>query len=385
MPSCVARKGKCRVKYLLRAKGFIVLLSLFLLTGCWDSIEIEKRAVIVSLAIDKGKKGYEVTAQVPSPGQIVGGGGGGGGKGGPGAVQSFTAEGETLRDALSELQSKVNNPIFLGHLQTLLLSKDVAKEGISRHLDALRRSPEIRRHMWPIVIDGKAKEAMKTQVGLEPIPTDYLRDQIDTGVKIGKLPTIELGQVMIELSNPQKRNPLINMFKAQKEQFDWEGMAVFRGDRMVGVLDERLLTPIMHIRRQRSGADLSVPCGKAEGTFFFHPENARRKVTVKNGKVDIQVKIEGEINEKTCPIQITEKSTYQQLSQLVAREYEKIAKKLVERSQKEFRVDVMGIGNYVHAFYPKFYEKMQWRSRYANIPIQIHYKVTLRRIGLESS
>jgi spore germination protein KC len=270
-------------------------------------------------------------------------------------------------------------------LQTLLFSKEVAKEGIARHLDSLRRSLEIRRHLWPVVIDGQAKEAMKTQVGLEPIPTDYLREQLDTGVKMGRLPTIELGEVLIELSNPQKKNPLINMFKAEKDQYNWKGLAVFRGDRMVGLLDKRLINPVMHIRRHRSGWDLIIPCGKQKGTVFFHPVRSKREITVNNQKVYVNVKVEGEISEKNCPIEIKNMATYQQLNKMIAKEYNDIAKELIKRSQEQFRVDVLNIGNYVHAFYPKIYEKMQWRSKYSKVPIQIHYTVNVRRIGLESN
>ncbi|MFH5184397.1 hypothetical protein ACHHV8_18095 [Paenibacillus sp. TAB 01] len=124
----------------LRSKKISVLLMfsfvLPLLTGCWDRLEIEERAVVLGVGIDKAEQALpkpseaishpadkklnitkagliKVSAQIAVPGRIpLGPGEGGGGGGGQKTIWVVEATGYTVADAFNVLQQRVSRPLF---------------------------------------------------------------------------------------------------------------------------------------------------------------------------------------------------------------------------------------------------------------------------------
>ncbi|GAB6933558.1 hypothetical protein JCM14719A_19110 [Calditerricola satsumensis] len=100
----------------------LCLLSLLLLTGCWDRVEINDLALVTAAGLDKGKgKTVKLSLQLAVPAampSVAGGDGGGLGGGGAGAGRPPTlvvsAEGITIADAMTKLQEKLPRRIFWG-------------------------------------------------------------------------------------------------------------------------------------------------------------------------------------------------------------------------------------------------------------------------------
>lgn len=115
------------------------LLILSLLTGCWDRMELEERAVVLGISVDtagpeaaqqedeishlRGKYPVppqdmiRVSVQIALPGQIpLGPGEGGGGTGGKSedTVWVLDVVGHTLDDALMSLQQQISGRLFSG-------------------------------------------------------------------------------------------------------------------------------------------------------------------------------------------------------------------------------------------------------------------------------
>lgn len=376
---------------LRRSKKWIAMVTILSLSslplyGCWDNREIENRATVAVLAVDKIPQGYELSAQIPSPSKTTGGGGDGGGGGGGGAVEVFSGEGRSFHDAMQQIESKVNFPLFIGHMQLLLVSEEVAREGIFPLLDALRRSLEIRRHLWPVVILGKAKDALKVKVPLEEIPIEYLRTLMSTGIDSGRFAWLGLGEVSENLANPVKQTPLLNAFRTTEDRFIWEGIALFKHDRMIGLIHKPFISPLLQIRKKMVGWPKSVPCPKNRGWIVFVPRNVERIIDVsEKPKIDVTVKVEGEISLKECPsFQMNDPKKYEWVNHSLEKEYEKSAKALLDQAQKEYKMDIFSLGKHVNAYYPRLFKQMDWLHNSSRIPVNIKYEVDVRRIGLES-
>lgn len=201
------------------------LLSVSLLGGCWDAQEIEERTSVIALGIDKHPEGYEISVQVPVPLKIVGSGGGG--ESGQNAVQIFSGTGKTVSDTLDDIQNQTNQQLFLGQARILLFGEEVAKDGIGRVVDGLKRRPEIRRRQWPLVVKGKAKDAMKANPKLEQIPMEYIITMMENGSRMGKYNDEDFGKTLINLSSPAK-HPMMNFMEISPQQIEWKGLAVFK-------------------------------------------------------------------------------------------------------------------------------------------------------------
>ncbi|MEW9032953.1 MAG: Ger(x)C family spore germination protein, partial [Planifilum fimeticola] len=258
------------------------VLVMGLLSGCWDRREIEQRSSVFAMAIDNHPKGVEVSVQIPIPIMIIGSGGGGGGQGGQGAVHNFSAAGETVSEALENLQNQTNQDLFLGHTRLLLLSEDLAREKGLKILDALRRHPEIRRQIWPLIIDGPAKEALAVNLRLAEIPTEYILDFVENGSSHGRMGDTTLGRWFVNQSDPT-RSAYINYLHVEpgmgggqggsvgqgnsggqggnaEGKVFWKGLAVMKGDHMVGSLSREESSPILEIVEEKPGYHTRVKC-----------------------------------------------------------------------------------------------------------------------------
>lgn len=375
---------------LLRNISVFVLMSL-LVTGCWDTLELEKRLIVASLTLDKSKEGYELNVQVPIPTLIVGGGEGGGGgiggggSGGSGPVQNFNGTGKTLSKALSQIQNQNSLPLFYGYTLTVLFGEKLAREGIANTLDTFRRNPEIRRQLWPVVVQGEAKKALKVETKLEQIPTYYLKNMLESNQRSGRIPASTLGDFFINISNDYMEVPLLNYIKPMKNTFMWSGVAVFNKDRMIGLLNKEETSVLVQLREQKNGWSMEVPCPVGEGKMVFRPTGVKRKFTIsKEHSVEIDINVDGELAEKSCGFKMSDSRSVTLVEREVAKGYEREAKALIAKAQNDFKLDIFLIGRYVHAYHPAIWERRDWQAQFRDMPVRVKYNIKLERMGLEA-
>ncbi|AXF57433.1 hypothetical protein [Salicibibacter kimchii] len=128
-----------------------------------------------------------LTVQVAVPGEVpLGSPTGDEGEIEPVWVLSVT--GHSLEDAISNLQQEVAQPIFLGQLRVIVVNEDVAKEGVERFNESLRRNPQVRRNAWMVVSQEEAALYMDLAPALEAVPTLYLSNMVENAVSAGNFP-----------------------------------------------------------------------------------------------------------------------------------------------------------------------------------------------------
>jgi spore germination protein KC len=384
-------------------RTLVLILLMAVITGCWDRREIESRASISAMAIDDHPGGVELSVQIPVPIKIVGSGGGGGGEGGQEAVHNFSAVGKTMYEAWANIQNQTSQELFLGHTRLLLLSEKVAREKGRDILDAMRRHSEIRRRLWPLIVSGKAKEALRLNVKLAQIPSDYLLEYVENGSSQGRMAEITLGDWFVLLSDPT-REPFVNYVQIQPGtsagsgqqgqgekpgEVKWKGIAVMKGDRMVGILSREESNPLLQIGGQKAGYVIRASCPGEKGKIVFLPRKADPHVSVgspdgERVNVRVTVDVEGEIVENTCSLDLSKTEAAEKVAGWVRQAYEAQARKTFHRVQKEFRSDVFRFGSYIHAFYPGLWKRIDWERDFPNADIDVRYRVTVRDMGLEA-
>lgn len=365
------------------------LACLFLLTGCWDRRELEERTSILAIGIDleEGKDHlYKMTVQIPIPIKIAGSGGKGGGGGGTShAVKIMSATGRTVSDAASNLQLRLNQRIFLGHTRILAISEQVARKGIEDIMDGFRREPQIRRLMWPIVVKGQASTLLEIKPELAQIPVVFLMDLIESGAKLGTIPAQTLGDYLNQTSN-KAMEPFLNYIEASKSEARWRGVAIFRGHKMVGILDHVLTWPLLQLRNEKRGGDVVIPLPGTKGGYVtFRPHFVKTRLDTRNPALaKYSCVLQGDILELTANPKVSKEQFIYQMQALIKKEMESRAKKMLGKLQKEYNSDVLKLGLAMRAHhYRDYWVTHDWRKDFRNFPIEVEYTVKLRRLGME--
>jgi spore germination protein KC len=240
-----------------RHTALLLVLSILsiLLTGCWDQLEIEDRALVLGLSVDKVPEGthpkddqvthlkdtiklpmIRVTAQIAVPGRVPLGpsSGEGGSPGGLNPVWVVHVYGLTLDDAMNNLQQQISDPRYLIHLRVIIISEDFARSSLGDLNDYLRRNPEVRRQTWMLVSEGEASKFMDVNPPLQRVPTLYILSMMEKAVESGKFPADYLGGFWSSESKWGENGFLPYIVMRNKENIFIKGLAYFSGGVMVG-------------------------------------------------------------------------------------------------------------------------------------------------------
>ncbi|PWK11483.1 Ger(x)C family spore germination protein [Tumebacillus permanentifrigoris] len=388
----------------LRAKRFssgllVVLLFSTLLTGCWDSHELEERTSVVALAVDKVKSEnsaqqlIKVTVQIPIPIKIAGSGGGAG-EGGRTAVRVMSSTGLSMADALRRLQQRLNQELFYGHTRVIAVSEEVARDNMAGIIDALRRTPQMRRLLWLLITPDEAVNMLHTDPKLEQIPIVYVMDLIQNGAKQGRIPDITLGHWFIERSSTGVE-PSANLIRGNDEEIKWEGLALFHGDQMIGKLSENQSWVLMNIKQDQVGGTITIPspiptpqAGASHCYITVRPKKVHTKTKVMPDgdtfRMQSKVKMEVDVTETMCDIDYTDEKSFRIIESALTKEMNNRAKELIADVQGKYKVDVFGLGDKVRGHYLDRYEALNsWEDEFPKTKLEINYEVLIRRVGMK--
>lgn len=376
----------------------IIFISL-LLTGCWDKREINELAIATAISIDKKDDEYHVAAQVVLPTELSM-------KGGMGSspVTLYEASGKSVNEAIRKLTQVSPRIIYLGHLRVVVISEELAKEGIATTVDFLSRGWELRSDFYMIVSKGRdAKEILNVQTSLEQIPSNELynilhtleanysstvavnffelKTNLERDGKEGVLTGVEI------LGDPKKGSSKQNVEMIIPDaKIKFKELAVFKKDKLVGWLDEQESRGFNEATNQVKSTIGLVSCPDG-GEVSIHTKKYNSKIKSKtmsnNPEIEIKVNIVANLGEVSCDIDLTKEKTIEMLQ----KEYEKVVKNDIQETikvvQQKYQSDIFGFGAAIYKSNPQQWKKVKdnWDEIFAELPVSVEVKVQISHFG----
>lgn len=124
-------------------KIIICLFFIFICTGC-NYTELNQISIITLLTIDKKNNTYFIQSLTTDENIEE--------------LKSYEGKGKTISSALNDLDLKLNKKMYLSHLQTIIISEKLAKEGINPILNYFLKNENVRDNFYLIIAentDGK--------------------------------------------------------------------------------------------------------------------------------------------------------------------------------------------------------------------------------------
>lgn len=107
---------------------------------------------------------------------------------------------------------------------------------------------------------------------------------------------------------------------------------------------------------------MNIPCPKGgKAVYEVKKSNTEMKGKIKNGKpeIDLNVRVEGNVGEVECHIDLTKPETFEKLEEIYEKETEEMFKKAIKQVQENEKVDIFGFGEAIHRADPKAWEKLK--------------------------
>ncbi|MDQ6420224.1 Ger(x)C family spore germination protein [Paenibacillus sp. LHD-117] len=378
----------------------LLVVMLALVTGCWNRRELNTLGIAVGVGIDKAGDQFEVSAQVVDPDEVASKQGGGGRS----PVVLYDARGASIFEAMRKMTKQSPRKIYLSHVRILVIGESLAREGIADVLDFLSRDHELRTDFFIIVAKHtKAKNILNVMTPMEKIPAVSLFNSLESSEKAWA-PTrnTNLNELMSDLTSEGKQAILTGIeLKGDKEaagnkknveeidssgRLQYTGLAAFKGDKLVGWLSELESKTYNYLTGHVKSTVGILKCPNG-GSIAL--EVIRSKQTIKgkleNGKpsIDVKLRIEANVAEVACRIDLTKTPTIEEIEQLANQRLQSFIEASVKKIQKKYKADIFGFGQAIHRSEPKLWKQIgkEWDAYFAKLPVNVKVDVNIRRLG----
>ena len=161
-------------------KIILVCVFLFLLSGCYDYKELNDYAIVTGIAIDKIKDKYEVSVLISNSSKTSSDA-----ESKESDVVVYSGHGDTIFEAFKDIGLSSPKEIYIGSFSILLISEDVAKEGINNVIDVFLRYPNSRKSFYlTIVKNDKAKDVLKIMTPLANFPSQNISNNLASSTSL---------------------------------------------------------------------------------------------------------------------------------------------------------------------------------------------------------
>lgn len=373
----------------------IMLCSILICAGCWDQVELNKRAIIVAIGIDKAEQAGEITLTLQSiiPSKLTFPMRGGGSQQGR-AVRVVSASGKTVLEALRNYKQQTDNQPYLQENRLLVIGEDLAREGVGPVMDFFIRSPESKTRAWVLVSQGKARDILEWQSEIRQVPADFIDEMLKNRINIAPIAAEDIHQFILKLSS-QSSAPTTSGIELvmQKKNLPPEvrifGTAVFKKDKLAGWLDLEETRGLLWSIHQFDNGILETNLGgdrtRNVALQIIHsgvkiePTRNKDKIAIK-----LAISADGNLSEQTGNVKLTDKKTIQSLEQKAAAVIRQEVESTLHKCQLEYNSDVFGFGEEIGRKFPKRWKALQsiWDKEFPRLRIQVVTKVKLKSTGI---
>ncbi len=376
---------------------FILLISSSILSGCYDNLEVNQTVAVVAHGWDIEGQNKLLFAQLaltpPREGQlttepkylVV-----------SGSAPSFVQADRRLSLTLPR------KPLW-SMADTIIIGEKLARKDISLFADTATRNPKIRYNVLLFVSKGVTPEDV---FNAEVPPEKY------SGTALEKIIQNQTGQAGIYFPITIKDflyksatpgiEPVIPQIVIEEnggqKQLTLQGMAVFKGRKMVGSLDEQQSRGLALLNPgaiTKTIFNINSPFGSQENEKVSIPDILALELTayqtrikpVINGEsiiMEIAIEAEGNIIEDNYTQELGTPERVRKIEQAASQALTMNVQSCIDQAQS-LDSDILGWGQIISRSYPKTWQNIEssWPEIFAGIKsnIQIDYK--LRQIYLQ--
>ena len=367
-------------------KIFILILVILLLTGCSDYRELTDMAIISNLGIDKVDEEFHITVQILNSKSNSNDDS----KKNSSEVILYNSKGKTIHEALRNTSLESPKKLYVGHLESIIISERIAKSNISELFDFILRDPEITKDANILMIkDASINEVMSIITPLESIPAESIKSSIEVASKIqgsvNNIPFDEFAATIIETGI----DPVIPLITSDNKKVNPEKrivmskeLAMFSREKFVGYLNRDAAFGYNIALNNVNENVISFKCDKNNyASIELVNNNSKLSYDVSKNTLSIKSTIVGSLSELNCNYNIKKESDVKKLEKKLEKRIEDMLNETIEYAKKYYKSDFLGIERYVLKNDYKHYKGKNYNDLRKNINSNIEVKVKFIQKG----
>jgi len=369
-----------------------LLVCALLLSGCWNTREVNDLAIITAAGMDLTEDGQiELSVKIyltsPSSGDNGSMSGQPDGDKGTSVVRSVT--GINVADAASRLQKEVSRRVFWGQTDAFLFGERMARAGLEEPMDFLMRHIASRERAHVFVSNTTAKDVLLLAPPIERSVADALVHMAEqqTGLNITMM---DLAQMLISKSKAAVL-PIVVIREEQgeKQSFPYiQGVSVIKNGKMIGRVNEDVTRGIMWLRNEIKQATVTVSPEQSDGYVSLHLHRSQTRLIpkIEGGRWIMTVRITGQddIVENTSDLDLSVPDHIGKVEKELEKVVNTRVKMALGQAQKEFKADIFQFADTFYRKYPKIWEANadRWDEIFPEVEVRLETDMRIARPGL---
>ncbi|WP_077623854.1 Ger(x)C family spore germination protein [Sediminibacillus massiliensis] len=393
-------------------KILLLLVIPFILSGCFDRIEIEEQSYVIAIGVDKADEQgkYKITFQSANP-EVGSALTGSGAQEEP--RETVTLEGSDLLTAKDTANSVITKQLALDHTKVIVVSEDLARSGeFIRVIQAVTRTTELRRSVQIIVSKENASDFLNNNKPLmETRPHKYYQYMLNRARETGIIPEADAHRffqitegdadaflAIYATTEKEQRN---NKEKGHEDEYtagqvpieggnptEFMGAAVFKEGTMIDTLtgQETRIANVLDDTMDMEAYFATYPDPKNEkyriAATFSKERDTKVEIDYKKGQsTKINVTVPFTLEVVAIP-SLIDYSTNQAERTMLQKHLSKIlddaADSLVKKTQEEYGTDPFYWSLYIRKYFKtvKEFEEADWNNKiYPNADIDVNFEL----------
>lgn len=261
-------------------KIILILITLFLTTGCFNYLSLNDIAVVSLIHIDY-KDEYIVTVEVRENE-----------KDNPNASNFYTNSGISLDNAFENIGLTLNKALYLVDTDTLIITDNIIKDKLNNTLDYLTRENNIGNNFNILVSNDDINEITETIKSNNKIVGSYLKDSINN--PYNNIVDIKYNEFVKDYLNDYK-DMILPYGKLDDDKFMIDEAVIFNNDKeliRINNDDVKIYNLLNNVDRYSL-----FKIKYNEGSLVYRVKSVKSKMDYKDDSIEIKLNIVGNFNE----------------------------------------------------------------------------------------
>lgn len=389
-----------KIKFL--ALLLILISFLSTLTGCYSAEGIEVLAYAVAIGIDKGETDkLKVSFQLAILSNSSGGGGNSTSQSQESSVSSVDCS--SVDAAIALINSYISKKINLSHCKAIVISEELAHEGISEYLYTLVNNLEIRPDCNVIISKCKAADYLKnSKPTLESVSARYYEFTLSSSEYTGYTENVTLSNFYSDMlsttsqahailggintkatHNSDSNVPLYETegsYTASETPIESEtnienmGLAIFNDDKLIGELNGMETMCHLLVVNKFESANISVPniydINSVTNLYITSNKSPKINVDIINGTpyIECSFSLDANVLSLDKNSDYSDRQNLKEIKNYTDSFLEKSILSYLYKTSKDYKSDIDNFGKYVISNYYTWndWEESDWLSNYQN-------------------
>lgn len=400
------------MKYIKLFSLLIIIFISLTLSGCWNYTDVDNNFVVMGAVVTKDKETNEYTLTTEIAKSIGGT-----------EIQIVTriesANGKTIFEASRDAIKKVGAKLYWGHAMVFIISESIAKDGIADIMSFIREQKEIRSDIFILIAEDESAD--KIFEFIDPIHdniSQHIHDLLESYEASGEFRKTPSFKVLRELASTKVSLmlPILKMIEkesskknnsSKKDGDDSQSSetddkekeiekillvhdtAVFKGDKMVGSLDETNSKNAFILKKDIT-KNYIISIGETKKiptcTIEIIKSNLKMKPIIENDELNMQIDLEltGDIVELHSIVDFITDEKVEELEIAFEELIYQELKNVTMIVQKQYCSDIFGFAGIIHRKEPSFWKEnsLNWYNLYKEMQITINTSVDITSSSL---